>query len=221
MKDNNMNELLKSLETLYLEGKYEQAREQILKNKLEFSEGLFHYNLGTVLSKTGKVAAGRYHFEKAQKAGYVDTKNLNNLEYVKSQLQVNDLSTSDNFGDQAIESLMSIPVSLYLSMTLILFITFVLFIKYKIVSNNIVKILLFVIALSPIALNQLYLNKKSFAVSLQEVKLHEGPSKVYEEKGTVPAGAKFLLGRFDKGWVFIERPLQLSGWVRVEALGIF
>jgi len=216
-----MNELLKSLETLYLDGKYDQAQNLLLKNKLEFNEGLFHYNLGTILSKTGKHAAGRYHFEKAVKSGYVDTNNLNNLEYVKTQLQVSDISNSEEFSDQLLAGLMNIPVSLYLSMTLILIIGFLLMLRFKLVSNTYLKISLLIVALCPIALNQTYLKQKNFAVSLKEIKLYEGPSKVYDEKGLVREGSKVLLGRIEKGWVFIERPLDLSGWVKLENLGIF
>ncbi len=216
-----MNELLKSLETLYLDGKYEQAQNLLLKNKIEFNEGLFHYNLGTLLAKTGKVAAGRYHFEKAKKDGYVDTKNHNNLEFVKNQLQVNDISSSEEFSDQFIDSALALPVSIYISMTLILLIIFSLVIRFKVVMNKYLRLIFFVLAFSPLAFNQFYLGQKNQAVSLTELKLYEGPSKVYEEKGAVPAGAKLILGRIEKGWVFIERPLDLSGWVKLENLGIF
>ena len=104
-----------NFEELYLKKDYKGAANYLLQNKQQLNSGIFHYNLGTVYSKMGDYPAARFHLEKAIKEGYINSSSLNNLTYIKTQLQVDDLSTSSNLPDQLMNSALAIPsVSLFI-----------------------------------------------------------------------------------------------------------
>jgi len=107
-------------EELYLKKDYKGAISYLLQNKQQLNSGIFHYNLGTVYSKIGEYPAARFHLEKSIKEGYINSSSLNNLTYVKSQLQVDDISTSTNLPDELMNTALSIPPAAYMSLSLIL-----------------------------------------------------------------------------------------------------
>jgi tetratricopeptide (TPR) repeat protein len=109
-----------SFEELYLKNNYKGAANYLLQNKQQLSSGIFHYNLGTVYSKMGDYAAARFHLEKAIKDGYINSSSLNNLKFIKSQLQVDDISNSTGFPDEVMNIALSIPSAAYFSFTFLI-----------------------------------------------------------------------------------------------------
>jgi len=110
----------KSFEELYVKNDFKGAANYLIQNKQQLNSGIFHYNLGTVYSKMGDYAAARFHLEKAMKEGFVNSSSMNNLNFVKTQLQVDDLSTSQAFSDQMINTALAVPMSAYLTLSLVL-----------------------------------------------------------------------------------------------------
>ena len=98
MENSNINEVLKSLETLYFEKKYNDTITLLLENKSQFAPEIFHYNLGTTYAQKGNWAVGRYHLERAAKYGYHSDGIRNNLEFVNAKLSTSNLLESDSFG---------------------------------------------------------------------------------------------------------------------------
>jgi hypothetical protein len=222
MSDHSTTELLKSLEGLYLKGNYQGAKELLLQNKSKMDEGHFHYNMGTLYSKLKYNAAGRYHFEKAIHSGFVNTEVLNNLQVVNSRLALRDLSNSKRVSDRSMNVALDIPPAIYLGVTLSLVLLTLVMVKMRGVRNATALVFVFIIALLPVSISQFYLEKKDYAITLEATTLYEGPSKVYEQKMIIPAGSKFVIGEIkEAGWFFIERPLELSGWVLKDTLGIY
>jgi tetratricopeptide (TPR) repeat protein len=211
----------KSFEALYLKKDYKGAVNYLLSHKQQLNSGIFHYNLGTVYSKIGDFPAARYHLEKALKEGYINSSSLNNLTYVKTQLQVDDLSTSANLPDEVMNSVLSVPAQAYLSLTLVFFLAGMLLIKSKKVTRKMTMVLLLLMALTPVLFSQLYLEKVNYAVAFKDVPLYEGPSKIFSEKGKVRAGSKIVLGEFKEGWFYVKFPISLAGWISKDQIGLY
>lgn len=212
---------LHPFQELYIKKDYKAAANYLLDNKQQLPSGIFHYNLGTVYSKMGEHATARYHLEKAIKEGYINSATLNNLSYVRSQLNVDDLSTSTSFPDRFINTATNVPGQLYLTLTLTLGLFFLLMFRGKKLVSKFTIFIAVLCTLLPAAFNKLYVEKINYAVTLKEVPLYEGPSKIFAEKGKVRAGSKVLLGEFRDGWFFVEFPLSLAGWVSKDQLGIY
>lgn len=210
-----------TFDELYLKKDYKGAAQYLLDNKKQFESGIFHYNLGTVYSKMGDQATARFHLEKAVAEGYINSSSLNNLTFVKSQLQVDDLSTSTNFPDQVINTMTSIPKAGYFSMTLFLVLVFTLMIRLKKIQKKWLMIAVLLLSLTPVLVSHFYVENIHYAVVLKEAPLYEGPSKIFSEKGKVRAGSKVVLGQLKEGWFYIEFPISLSGWISKDQLGLY
>ncbi len=210
-----------TFEELYLKKDFRGAANYLLQNKQQLSSGIFHYNLGTVYSKMGDYPAARFHLEKAIKEGYINSSSLNNLTYVKTQLQVDDLSTSSLLPDQLMDTALAIPASVYLSFSLLLLLLGLVLVKSKKIVKKITMGLCAVLIVLPILFSQLYLEKINYAIAFKDVSLFEGPSKIFSEKGKVRAGSKIILGEFKEGWFYVKFPISLAGWISKDQLGIY
>lgn len=210
-----------SFEALYLKKDFKGAVNYLLRNKQQLNSGIFHYNLGTVYSKLGDYPAARFHLEKAIKEGYINSSSLNNLAYVKTQLQVDDLSTSSLLPDELMNAALGIPGSAYLSFTLILALCGLLLVKAKKVKRKVTIALLALVAIAPLLFSQLYLERVNYAVAFKDITLYEGPSKIFSEKGKVRAGSKIILGDFKDGWFYVKFPISLAGWINKDQLGLY
>jgi tetratricopeptide (TPR) repeat protein len=210
-----------SFDVLYLKKDYKGAAQYLLKNNKQIDSGIFHYNLGTVYSKMGDQATARFHLEKAIQDGYINSSSLNNLAYVKSQLQVDDLTNSTSLPDELVSISTSIPSAGYLSISLALIVLFIVLIRFKKIEKKLVIALVLLVSLTPILFSNFYVKNINFAIALQDIPLYEGPSKIFNQKGKVRAGSKVIIGHLKDGWFQVEFPVSLSGWVNKDQLGIY
>jgi hypothetical protein len=221
MKKSNIDQILKSLQQHYLSKDYEAASKHLIKHKNSMDPGLFHYNLGTVHTKSGSLAAGRYHLEKAVKNNFVNTKVLNNINFVEKTLSVVDLSSSKNISDQTMNFSLRYSAEAYFGLTLMCLLAILLCFKKKIIQNVLIAGTLVFLAMIPIGIQQLYLKNINYAILLQDTEVREGPSSVFISKTSLQAGSKVIVGEFESGWVYIKYPIELSGWLKRSALGLY
>lgn len=210
-----------SFDELYLKKDYKGAAQYLLDNKQHIDSGIFHYNLGTVYSKMGDQATARFHLEKAIQEGYINSSSLNNLTFVKSKLQVDDLTTSTSFPDELMSIATAIPNAGYFSITLALILLFTLLIRFKKIQKRWIMAAVFLLAITPLLFSNFYVKNINFAVTLKDIPLYEGPSKIFNEKGQIRAGSKIILGEFKEGWFFVKFPMSLSGWINKDQLGLY
>ncbi|MDO9183924.1 MAG: tetratricopeptide repeat protein [Bacteriovorax sp.] len=210
-----------TFEEFYIKKDFKGAANYLLQNKQQLSSGIFHYNLGTVYSKMGDFPAARFHLEKAIKEGYINSASLNNLTFVKSQLQVDDISTSVNLPDQFMNNALSIPPSAYVSFSLIFLLFGLILMKSKKLIKKSSIVFLSLLILTPIVFSQFYLDKINYAVAFKDIPAYEGPSKIFTEKGKVRAGSKIILGEYKDGWFYVKFPISLAGWINKDQLGIY
>ena len=60
-----------------------------------------------------------------------------------------------------------------------------------------------------------------YAVFLKEGSVREGPSEIYPVLYDLPEGTKVIIGKIESGWYFVERPLNLAGWVNKKPVGLY
>jgi hypothetical protein len=221
MADFNTDEILKSLEELYLKKNYEEASTLLIKNKSDLDTGLFHYNLGTVYAKWGNLAAGRYHVEKSIKSGFVNSASLNNNQFIKEQLAVDDLSTSQSLSDQWMDLTLSLPLGIYILFALVLSVAAAGWKKFGKEVNSYALAALLVIGVAPLAYKVAVIDKVNYAILLEEGALREGPSRIFDQKAALNPGTKVIITKYDNGWYFISNPVHLSGWIERKNLGIY
>ncbi|MBT7608931.1 MAG: hypothetical protein HN576_04200 [Bacteriovoracaceae bacterium] len=221
MGKSNINQILKSLQEHYLSKDYDAAAKLLIKHKDELDPGLFHYNLGTVHTKSGNLAAGRYHLEKSIKNNFVNTKVLNNISFIERNLAVADLSNSNNLSDQTMNVSLKYSAEAYLGFTLICLLAVLFAFKKKIIQNKYVVCLFVLLTILPIGMQQLYLKNINYAILLKDTEIREGPSAVFVSKSSIQAGSKVIVGEFEAGWVYIKYPIEHSGWLKRSMLGIY
>lgn len=219
MENISMESLLKSLREQYQSSDFEAVKTSLIENKDAFDKGEFHYNLGTVYSKTGNYAVGRYHLEKAVYEGYDTAATKHNLKIVTDKLSTQDLSTSQSIDDVLLSKSISYGPDVFIFVTLVfLIVTILLFNKRLIKKTSLV--ILILLSLTPISVKHFYLDKLNIAVLFNDSKVFEGPSGIFEKTGEIPKGAKVLVGKTIDGWYFIERPVDYVGWIKMKDVGI-
>lgn len=221
MSNNNTEEVLKSLESLYLEGNLEGALELSTQEKDQFSPGHLYYNLGTIYAKQGDYAQGRYYMEKAFKEGFDLTKVSHNLEIIKSNLTIRELGQAGGVFGSTFSYLLKVPPAYYAGETLLALILIVVLVRLKALKKAYLIVLFVLLSLLPVGFSQFYLSKMEFGIALEEIKIYEGPSNIYSSIGALNPGQKIIVGQKDKDWVFIKYPESFRGWVAVEKLGLY
>jgi tetratricopeptide (TPR) repeat protein len=212
-------QLLKKIESLYLEKNYDEAIDLLLSNKAELGPGLFHYNLGSIYLKKGELGAARFQLEKALDQGFTHPAIFSNLRGLKNHPGLKELRVDQSLGEKVTEGLLSLPSSYFLGLSLLLTIILLLCYRLKKLQKWPAIIALFIISWIPVAINYIYIDQLNEAVVLEESRVFEGPSKIYEDLGILPAGSKVVIGDISNDWYFIEYPKSVSGWISGKALG--
>ncbi len=210
-EDTTISQSNQSLNKLYTEGNFEDVF-----SKLETSKGSseYHYNLGTVYAKNSELVKARKHLELAYKDGYAPTQTLNNLNYVKQKLGVVNIEEPLSIEENILVFSESIPDFAIISFPLIVLILNIYFIKQL---SKYIIVLLLVICTLPYGLKT-FESSVSRSLSSKDLKVHEGPSEIFESLKEAPAGVKLYIKKIHDGWALISYPQDLRGWVREEDL---
>ncbi len=148
---NESQDITNTFQELYLNEKYQEAINLLLKHKDSYPKGVFHYNLGTLYLKQNEVAPARYNLEKAIADGYFTANVQKNHQNVMSRIVQEDIETSNQLIDKVLTKTASYPFEVYLVITLIFALIFT-FIVHKFKIKNFIAIILFVLMASvPIA----------------------------------------------------------------------
>jgi hypothetical protein len=219
--DNNTENILKSLESLYLEKEYQKAIDLIIKSSQQFDKGLFHYNLGTMHVKLGHLGVARYHLERAKKFDFKDTKLSSNLKFVRESLGVSDVVQSKVLWDRFLNFSLGSSVQSFFSLSLVILLVGAFLFRPSRLVKKWKFIFVVLVSIIPTLFYFTFLKDINFAVALKGADLREGPSKVYEKNNYIPEGAKVILGEKNGSWFYIERPTWLRGWISKDDVGRF
>lgn len=220
MKNFNTDEFLKSLEPLYLEGRFEEAVELLTTHKTQLDAWVYHFNMGTFSSKMEKYGAGRYHLEKSMM--YSGDRSLaeTNLQFVLDKLGPVDVSLGlTQFESWAIY-LQRFPQNYSIILGLVLMIIVSLLWNAKLIKRWYTLAFLFVFAILPTAVDHFWVRVYKVAIVLDNTPVHTGPSEIFEEKGELTEGSKLLLKSSSDGqWLQVLKPARSVGWVKNEKIG--
>ena len=222
MANSSTANLFASLEEYALKGDFKQAEELLIKNRDQFNQELYHYDLGTLRLKQGDQVVARFHLQKAIKDGLLYPDAFNNLEIANNQLHIQDLATTrinplEGFLDKAID----LPDECFLCLSLCL-VCCSLFLFWR---NNIRKLSILFVSLilsaTPYVVSEIIEQKLNPAISLKEVELREGPSNIFTPNKKVAQGVKILIDKIDGEWFHICYPTIYEGWAQRDTLGIY
>ncbi|MFI5390119.1 MAG: SH3 domain-containing protein [Bacteriovoracales bacterium] len=220
MNNVNINQSLKSLESLYIKGEIASAVDAQKKMEGALNPGHLYYNLGSLYLKKGDVAAARYYLELSKKNNFNTSMVDHNLGVAKRTLEVKEIGLEEGFTNNAINFVLQTSPVNFLTLTLILsFLTLFIW-RIRLFKNKIVIIICFLISFIPFLFQQFYLSKIKFAISLDVTEIHEGPSAIFSKIGSVRPGEKVLVGEENNNWLYISYPKNLNGWVDKSKVGI-
>jgi len=221
MADTNINKQVKELEQLYLNGKFEELKSKLIKDRDSLSPGVFHYNLGTVLAKEGNLAAARYNLEKAKDLGFQHPALYKNISAVKKNVEVKSYAEVP-LDVKVLEAFVFTPETVFILVSLCLALFVSLLYRFKVFKNKLVLVLCLFILSTPVLIKKYYYDTNYLTgINIKDTKIYEGPSEIYEPLKEVVGGQKVILGKSYEEWIFINWPVEYAGWVKRQDLGIF
>ena len=214
MEDTTIEDVLKTVADLYAQKEYQKALEILTVNKNKISEGVWHYNVGTIYGKLENLPMARYHLIEAEWKGANSKEVIDNKIYIESKLEIptleKPLSPSDYFVKGAITSSQGILTSVSL---LILISALIVFWKKKSFVALMTGIALFS---TVIGLNFWIISwDKMIVTNVQEIK--EGPSEIFGLRGEIPPGL-MIVGNKKGIWIEIVYPSRYQGWIKNSGL---
>ncbi|MBT3983015.1 MAG: SH3 domain-containing protein [Bacteriovoracaceae bacterium] len=221
MANTSTNETLNKLQDLYLNQKFDDFINLLLKEKASFPLGQFHYNLGTAYLKIENIGAARFHLEKSIWAGYSKSGALKNINLVKTNVIGVQAESSQDFYDFFWRSSKEIPSEAYMTLSLMIILAGIVGVALKKIKKVPGVVLILAVACIPVLFSSIFVKKLNYAVSLVDAEIREGPSKIFEVSRPLPAGLKVLVEQPKDGWYYIKSPVDLAGWVRSKDLGVY
>ncbi len=220
MANNNIPQILKSLETKYSQKEYGEAIDLLLKNKDGLDPGLFSFNLGTLYAKKGDFATARYHLENSISKGFLNSFTVKNHNFILAKLNANYNYYRESLIDTAMSYSLALPSSMFLSLSLT-FVVIGLIICRNVKKYTIPIMAFFILMAGGVGLFKYHIHEKyQVGIVLNDVKLREGPSQIFDVSDTLDPGQKVILGKRIGNWFMVEFPLAISGWLESKELGI-
>jgi hypothetical protein len=208
---------LKSFRDNYVAKDFDKSIDILEELKSKFEPGVFYYNLGTIKVKQGKLAEGRLYLEKAKVEGYSNDYVKNNISKTKELLGVVEMESPQTIGDHINFYTMNLDANIYLTFTL-LFLVIGSFL-YKKISKGF-KAVLIILAIIPISFKLYFVDNLTKAVSLSDLDIYEGPSKVFEKTNILSKGLLVKLINKQEGWSYVIYPDKLQGWIKTEEIEV-
>jgi len=220
MTNNNTATALKSVQQHYIKKEYSEAIDDLFKLKDKIDNGLFHYNLGSLYIKEGNLGAARYNLEKSKSLGFKNGIVKKNIEFIQSRPEVVGLQKSDHYFESTLHFITETStrnISITCLLIAILILSYVIIRKMWHSTRLAVFTLLLLV---PVGLKFYSTQVWRQAVILKDANILEGPSKVFEASGKLSSGSKVIISREHMGWYFVRYPMNYSGWVKREMLGL-
>lgn len=210
MEDTTIEDVLKTIETLYAQKDFQKALKTLELNQGKISPGLWHYNVGTIYGKLENWPLARFHFLMAENEGLQTKEVILNRTIAEEKLEVlrleKPLSTKDYFFKAGLEATSGIFTTISLILILIGLITF-----WKKSSIKALSICL-VFAFGIMGLNY-WVESWDKALVVETQSLQDGPSTIFGDRGEIPPGV--LLITHKKGdWLQVMYPSRYEGWLK-------
>lgn len=215
MENDSTNNLLKEMESSYLTGDFAKSQEILLKARDTISDGMFHYNLGTLLAKKGELGAARYNLEKAKKLGFSYPGLEKNLQVTVKKIE----GTVGTYRSSIISEVTSVSLYSVMLLSVCLWVV-VCFLKRANKLNWKSFVLFSLLSFSPYLIKSFYIDESyKVAINIKSINIYEGPSEIYSVIKEVSEGNKLIIGKSHEEWLLISWPIELAGWVKRSDIG--
>jgi hypothetical protein len=211
LEDKSIEDLTKTLQSLYATGDYQAGLKFLDANKEKPSPALWHYNMGTLYGKVGNLPLARYHLLRAEGEGFSTPELFQNKELVEQKLEIAKLEKPLTKSDYLVKSALIGAEGVF---------TFILFLSVLAATVSVwrkasakVTSTFVLLAISFGALN-LWVNSWEKRVMLETVPLLDGPSVIFPSRGEIPAGV-FLVTQQKGDWIKVIYPSRFEGWIKV------
>lgn len=214
MEDTTIEDVLKTVEALYAQKDYQKALETLTANKKNISEGIWHYNVGTVYGKLENWPMARYHLLEAELNGASSKEVFANKNFIESKLDTvkleKPLSPSDYFVKGAMASSQGILASVSL---VIVVLGLLVFWKKKSLRALVPSLILSGMVMGL----DLWVSSwdKMIVTTTQAIK--EGPSEIFGAREEIPVGL-LIVGHQKGEWIEIVYPSRFQGWIKNNGL---
>jgi len=217
----NKDEALTEAKKFFVNKDYDQAIDVILKAKSTLDPGLFHYNIGSLYLKKNNLGPARFHLEKAREQGFTFPMLYKNLEFINSKAEIYDPSKAKSLEETVVAKFLDTPMNMFLILSLLLTSLSLLLFRFKYKGRGLVLGLLLVIALIPTVTKFSLERGLRVGVALQDLRVYEGPSKIYTDFGVISSGSRVILNQAHDGWSYVMSPKEIRGWVEIKEIGFY
>src|SRR5690606_30028350 len=144
---------------------------------------------------------------------------INNLDYSVAQMGLIQAG-GGSWYQNTVEVINSLPVEFWISLTLIFLSVAIWKLRFQLKAKAYFRLVVFsLLATTAQVYYWGFLNDQMYAIVLEELPVHEGPSAVFGVQKTLRAGEKIRVGKTAEGWSLIVAPAFYRGWVQNESLG--
>mgnify|MGYP000226981912 CR=1 FL=1 len=208
MSENLNINIVENFKNLYESKKYDDSLNYLQKNSEAFDPAVYQFNLATVYLAKEDYLKARIHLEKSKDIGGSSNKLFKSLNYTKNSLGVTSIEKDSNGFEKAEKIISQLPISVFITLTLLLFI---LIIPQRI--NKFLRGLGVVLLITVASSFYLFHGKYERVISLEDKAVFSGPSKMFEQVQLLPRGTVFLFGKEVEGWVQVAFPKSHFGWI--------
>jgi len=207
-------EVLKTFKNIFEESKFEEAKEYLIKYEDAFEKNVFSYNRGVVDFNLSNFSYAKLHLERAVKNGFDSKEARKLLTDIDQNLSITRAQEAVTIQDNLIEKTEFLSIDIALIFSLVLLVGGTLSLK-KIYGTSLKIACLFVTAI-PLVWTLYYMTNFTSYIALEERELREGPSKLFEDTFTMPAGIKYVISKRYKNWGYVTYPEKYSGWLKLK-----
>lgn len=203
IKDQEMSDFKVKIEAK----NFEQAQKSL--SDLNLSTELDLYYQSFIKYSEGDLVKSRQLLEQSMGHGYYNFESIKALKVLKYDLNINSVEAENDWTDQLHLSLKTLPIDVVLSVISIM----TLAISFLFIKKMFKSVLISALILAAFSWFTYDLSKKDIYLSVEEVIVRNGPSKIFKEVQVLYPGMKFIVEKEFKNWKYISYPKSHRGWI--------
>lgn len=214
MEDTIIEDVLQTAQKFYVQKDYQSALKTLDAARGKVSDGVWHYNVGTVYGQMGDWSLARFHFLSAIENGFVDKPVLQNRDLAEEKLGVTKLEKPLSAIDYSVKAALAGTQGIFTTISLVILISGL--VAYFRKSSAKVFLSLITLSASVLILNWWVTSWDKYIV-VQTQNIHDGPSTIFASSAEIPAGV-FVVTKRNGEWMKIIYPSRFQGWIKFSGL---
>jgi hypothetical protein len=212
MKEDSINNLLKSLQSFVTDKKFSEAHEFIDLNLQKFDLPVYHYNKALIYFNAEDYAMARSHGELAEKMGFASPVVSKLIQTSKNNLGIMSIEKDNGFYEKLNQGIYQNNIDFYAYISLVLLVVWVSFLKRM--HNHLVRIVVLIVSFVPVFGYYTHFNQFQDIILTGETSVYEGASQKFNLVSELPLGVKLKVKLSQNEWNYIQFPSHLRGWFK-------